>query len=141
MTDYRVRGTTDDVTTCEKCGKIELRGTVMLDCLDGDGNTEAVMYVGSTCAAKMTGGRTTGTRIRQQAAGADVRRAEFVRFAKEIIAFYEPMESDPRLLGTRYGLTNGIPGGSKAGYAAALESLARHRETVATNGLSVLRAA
>jgi len=50
------------------------------------------------------------------------------------------MESDPRLLGTRYGLTNGIPGGSKAGYAAALASLARHRETVATNGLSVLRA-
>jgi len=139
MTDYRVRGTTDDVTTCEKCGKIELRGTVLLDCLDDDGNTEAVMYVGTTCAAKMVG-RTTGTRIRQQAAGADVRRAEFVRFAKEIIAFYEPMESDPRLLGTRYGLTNGIPGGSKAGYAAALASLARHRETVATNGLSVLRA-
>jgi hypothetical protein len=141
-TAYQVRGTTDDVTTCQICGKPELRGTVILAILDADGNTEDVTYAGTTCAAKMAGNRTTGTKIRQQAEGADTRRAEFVRFAKEIIAFYEPMEADPnwRTLAYAYGLRNNIPGGPKAGYAAALESLARHRETVATNGLSALLA-
>ena len=42
---YRVRGTTDDVTTCQICGKPELRGTVVLDILDADGNTEDIMGI------------------------------------------------------------------------------------------------
>ena len=142
MTTYEVRGTTDDVTTCQQCGKPELKGTVILAILDADGNTEEVTYVGTTCAANMTGRRTTGAKIRQQAVNADYRRAEAVRTAKEILAHYAPFEAKhPIELGNAYWMAN-------AGYfrnhpdadavAMARESLARHRETVATNGLSAL---
>ena len=76
---------------------------------------------------------------------ADYRRAEAVRTAKEILAHYAPFEAKhPIELGNAYWMGN-------AGYfrnhpdadavAIARESLARHRETVATNGLSALRAA
>ena len=143
MTAYRVRGTTDDVTTCQQCGKPELKGTVILDILDADGNTEDVIYAGTTCAAKMTGRRITGAKVRQQAEAADARRAEAVRFAAEMIAFYAPHEDKhPIALANAYHLAN-------AGYfrnhpdadalAMARASLARHRETVATDGLSALR--
>ncbi len=144
MTSYRVRGTTDDVTTCQQCGKPELKGTVILDILDADGNTEDITYAGTTCAAKMTGLRITGAKIRQQAVAADYRRAEAVRTAREILAHYAPFEAKrPIALGNAYWTAN-------AGFfrnhpdadavAMAQESLARHRETVATNGLSALRA-
>lgn len=140
MISYRVRGTADDVTTCQQCGKPELKGTVILDILDADGNTEEVTYVGTTCAAKMTGGRTTGAKIRQQAVNADYRRAEAVRHAEEVLAYYAPFEAKhPIALGNAYWTAN-------AGFfrnhpdadavTMAQESLARHRETVATNGLS-----
>ncbi|MFE7397983.1 hypothetical protein [Streptomyces sp. NPDC057557] len=55
MKAYRVKGTTDDVTTCELCGKQELKGTVVLEALDADGNEEAVCYFGVSCAAKAAG--------------------------------------------------------------------------------------
>lgn len=140
--DYRVRGTTDDVTTCQQCGKPELKGTVILDILDADGNTEEVIYVGSTCAAKMTGGRATGAKIRQQAQNADYRRADVVRFAKEMLAFFAPYQGDPVEMGRAYAKTNtgffrNHPEADPV--ALAQESLARHRETVATDGLSALR--
>ncbi len=144
-TDYRVRGTTDDVTTCEKCGKIELKGTVILDVLDADGNAEEVTYVGTTCAAKMTGRRTTGAKIRQQAVNADYRRAEAVRNASEVLAYYAPFEAKhPLALGNAYWTANARyferhPDADAV--KMAQESLARHRETVATNGLSALRGA
>jgi len=94
MASYRVRGTTDDVTTCQQCGKPELKGTVILDILDADGNTEDIIYAGTTCAAKMAGGRVTGTKIRQQAEAADYRRAEAVKFARQQISWWEPIEGD-----------------------------------------------
>lgn len=53
---YRVKGTTDDVTDCELCGKAELKGTVMLVPLDADGNDDGeVCYFGTSCAAKAAG--------------------------------------------------------------------------------------
>lgn len=48
---------TDECTTCEECGKPELRGTVHLVHEDG-GET----YAGTTCAARMLG--TTAARVR-----------------------------------------------------------------------------
>ncbi len=44
-----VLGTTDDVTECGICGKVELKGTMVLD-IDGD-----TVYAGFTCGAKMAG--------------------------------------------------------------------------------------
>ena len=54
MRAYRVRGTTDDMTTCEQCGRDELKGTVILECLDAEGNTGELIYVGSGCAATLS---------------------------------------------------------------------------------------
>lgn len=42
----RFLGTTDDVTTCECCGKKDLKSTVAISIDDGD-----AMYFGVTCAA------------------------------------------------------------------------------------------
>jgi hypothetical protein len=52
---YRVKGTTDEVTECELCGRQELKGTVMLAPLDEDGNEEEIVYFGSSCGAKAAG--------------------------------------------------------------------------------------
>ncbi|GGX40880.1 hypothetical protein [Streptomyces noursei] len=53
---YKVRGTTNDVTTCEQCGRDELRGTVVLQPLDAEGNPDGdACYFGTSCAAKAAG--------------------------------------------------------------------------------------
>lgn len=62
MTTYRVHGITDETDTCEVCGKIDLRRVVMLAVLDADGNTEEIIYAGTTCAARKLAQR--GTRVR-----------------------------------------------------------------------------
>lgn len=53
---FRVRGATDDVTECERCGRPELKGTVVLEVLDADENgTGELVYYGSSCGAKAAG--------------------------------------------------------------------------------------
>lgn len=59
-TTYRYRGTTDDLTTCEECGREELRSTVVL-AVEVDGEDAGVIHVGSTCAAKFLSRRTGRT--------------------------------------------------------------------------------
>ena len=49
---YSVKGTTNDVTTCEQCGRDELRATVVLQPLDADGNPDGdPAHFGTSCAA------------------------------------------------------------------------------------------
>lgn len=48
----RYIGVTDECIECQKCGKADLRSTVVLALLDADGNDEEVTYYGSTCAAR-----------------------------------------------------------------------------------------
>ncbi len=53
---YRVMGLTDEVTTCELCGKPELKGTVVMAPLDAEGNEDGdYCYFGVSCAAKAAG--------------------------------------------------------------------------------------
>lgn len=53
---FRVLGTTDDVTTCELCGREDLRGTVVLETIDADGNgTGDLVHYGSDCGARAAG--------------------------------------------------------------------------------------
>jgi len=53
---FRVRGTTDDVTTCDCCGRQNLKATVVMEVLDADGNgTGQMYYLGRDCAAKASG--------------------------------------------------------------------------------------
>lgn len=63
--NYRIKGTTDDVTTCDRCGKPELKGTVVLEALDADGNGDGIVYFGSTCAGRVFGRK--GAYVRRDA--------------------------------------------------------------------------
>lgn len=52
---YRVLGTTDDVTTCECCGRADLKGTVVLQwTLDGE-DVGGPVFFGCVCAARAVG--------------------------------------------------------------------------------------
>lgn len=80
MKAYRVKGTTDEVTECELCGKPELKGTVMLTSLDADGNEEGdVSYFGTSCAAKAAGWTVKEVRAGVRRAADEERERERVR--------------------------------------------------------------
>lgn len=74
---FRVLGTTDDVTTCELCGRDELKGTIRLGVLDADGNVEGTVYYGASCGAKAAGWTTKD--VRKAATAADRAAAEAAR--------------------------------------------------------------
>src|SRR5690606_12988059 len=57
---YRVAGTTDDVTTCDQCGREDLRMTVRLVIVKGDVE-DGELFVGSECATRFPApGRSAG---------------------------------------------------------------------------------
>lgn len=78
---FRVLGTTNDVTTCEHCGRNELKGTIILAALDADGNEEGVTYFGATCGARAAGWTTKD--IRTKATAANRERQEAERIARQ----------------------------------------------------------
>lgn len=93
VSTYRVRGTTDDVTSCDCCGRVNLKKTVVLEILDGEGNgTGEVRYFGTDCAAKASGW--TQREVKAAAKDADAaKRAEAARLSlqraeAEIAAFH-----------------------------------------------------
>lgn len=65
---FRVKGTTDEVTECELCGRQELKGTIMLAELDADGTEMGLVYYGASCGAKAAGWTTKDVRIKAKAA-------------------------------------------------------------------------
>lgn len=72
---FRVLGTTDEVTTCDYCGRVELKGTTVLELLDEEGNrTGETVYYGSGCAA--SAGKRKVKDIRDEAKAADVAARE-----------------------------------------------------------------
>lgn len=74
---YRVRGTTSDVTTCELCGREDLRGTVALAVLDAEGNdTGETVHYGSDCGARAAGWTQADMRRRTATADRDAAAAE-----------------------------------------------------------------
>ena len=88
---YRMIGTTDDVVDCAKCGKLDLRMTVVLELLDAEGNSEGITYFGSTCAAKVLaerGVRTTAAKIRDEAERAQAERWRAAKHAQERLDYY-----------------------------------------------------
>lgn len=46
-------GITDEVDSCDHCGKQGLKKAVMLFLLDAEGNREELVYYGTTCAARV----------------------------------------------------------------------------------------
>ena len=69
-TAFIVLGTTDTVTTCERCGRTDLkRAVAVAEVVVGDSVSGDPVFVGTSCAAKLTG--KTGNLITRQAAAAD----------------------------------------------------------------------
>ncbi|MGY5129229.1 hypothetical protein [Streptomyces nigrescens] len=73
---FQVRGMTDEVTTCELCGRAELRGTVQMIEQDLDGNPIRDHYYGTGCAAKAAGWTQREVVRRVKAAEQATREAE-----------------------------------------------------------------
>lgn len=86
---FRYIGTTDETTTCEKCGKVELRNTVMVMPLAEDGSDDGeVTYYGSTCAARALGVRGGGAAVRKAADGARVQTLMAAHDALRVLRAY-----------------------------------------------------
>lgn len=71
---YEIKGTTDEVCTCDCCGRTDLKYTVIMS-LDGD-----VSYFGRVCAARHAG--IPATEIESAAKKADRVTAEVKRAAQ-----------------------------------------------------------
>lgn len=87
---YRYLGTTDECVKCQRCGRTELRSTVVLDVLDLDGNVEETTYFGSSCAAAALGikGRGAATKVLDKAKAEHRRIADLACQARDMFAFY-----------------------------------------------------
>jgi hypothetical protein len=73
---FRVAGMTDEITTCELCGRNELRGTVQMIELDADGNDVTDHYFGTSCAAKAAGWTQDDVKASVKAAEASKKEAK-----------------------------------------------------------------
>ena len=73
---YKSLGTSDDVTTCDLCGRDDLKSTVVLQQLDTDGNAVGdVVYFGSDCGARATGWTQATVWAAAKAANTDAAKA------------------------------------------------------------------
>lgn len=84
---YTILGTTDHITTCDHCGRTELKGTVALT---RDDSTD-VIYMGSTCAARAitkSGRKTSAANVRDEAAAMRRYMLEDAAAARELLAHY-----------------------------------------------------
>lgn len=139
----RAVGTTDEVIECELCGKKNLSHTVIVEFLDENGDSGGEAFLGSDCAARKVSGRTDrklAGKILQQAKGADLKRAEAVRFSREMLAFFEAAGPDMNGKLDAYVTANrglqSLPLLDQLKATAA--SIARHEEVIATGGRSAL---
>jgi hypothetical protein len=63
MTTYTIKGTTQDYTTCDCCGRDNLKKTVILiPHSNGESHSDAEVYFGVDCAARALGKSESGTR-------------------------------------------------------------------------------
>ena len=104
MTSYRILGTSNDVTTCDCCGRTDLKLTVVVGTLDTPGG--AVMseaYYGTTCAARATGA--PSKRIKK----AIDRLAEAKRAAKRAAMDRHPIRAEMTRLTEGYAVLSMAP--------------------------------
>lgn len=85
---FRYIGITDECVECQKCGKTQLRSTVVLAVLDADGNTEDVTYYGSSCAARALGVKGGGRAVLQSARWAQERLRNEADDARRMLAHF-----------------------------------------------------
>jgi hypothetical protein len=139
----RAVGTTDEVIGCELCGKKNLSHTVIVEFLNENGDSDGEAFLGSDCAARKVAGRADrklAGKILREAQAADVKRAEAVRFSREMLAFFEAAGPDMNGKVDAYVAANrGLQRLSLLEQLkATAASIARHQEVVATGGRSAL---
>ena len=49
---FRIKGSTNDRTECDRCGRTDLKKTIIVASLDPDGNEMGIEYLGTTCASR-----------------------------------------------------------------------------------------
>lgn len=110
---WRYLGVTDESTECEKCGKTELRSTVMIMPLDIDGNDEGdPVYFGSSCAARALSVRGGGKAVLAAANGARLRTLMNAHDARRMLRIYGdlpetgPLTEEQRRAGVRAYIRN-----------------------------------
>lgn len=115
---YRVLGTTDDVTTCECCGRADLKGTVALQwTLDGEAMGRPVFF-GCVCAARAVG--RPAKEIKAAAKSADDEKAARIERARARLHAADMALHDAHV--SRLAVEHGIP--AKLHYADKLHAVA-----------------
>ncbi|MGH3966506.1 MAG: hypothetical protein ACRDRY_25255 [Pseudonocardiaceae bacterium] len=84
---FKVLGTTDEVTECQHCGRVDLKGTIILGELDADGNVSGTTYFGAVCGARAA--EWTTREIRKAAAAVDRAAVEAARIERARLADIE----------------------------------------------------
>ena len=91
---YKALGTSDDVTTCDLCGRDDLKSTIALQQLDIDGNAVGeVVYYGSDCGARATGWTQADVTKAAKNADDETRRAVMIVRQAEAQAAFKVWES------------------------------------------------
>ena len=73
---FRLLAICDDVTTCDCCGKQDLKCTMALEELDADGNAMGEVYYGRDCGARALGWSVTADRAEKMVRGTATFRFE-----------------------------------------------------------------
>lgn len=90
-TKFRYLGVTDEVVQCERCGKPNLRSTIVLVPQDADGNDDGdQVYYGSSCGARALGvtGRGAAARVLGTARAAHRKLIEDAYDGRRMLALY-----------------------------------------------------
>lgn len=94
-TRYTLLGIDDEVTTCELCGRVDLRCTVVLSQRDADHQEVAQVRFGRDCASKAMYGESRNKRkaaveMEREARAFELRVIEVELRAKKILHVYAP---------------------------------------------------
>jgi hypothetical protein len=105
---YRLLGVDDDVTTCEHCGRKNLKRTVVLSQIDEDGDEVAVVRFGCDCAARAMRGRVSVTAgevraVEGLAVGAATLRIEAELRARKVFHVQQQERPDLGMTFVRHG--------------------------------------
>lgn len=96
MAGFRFIGTTDECIECQRCGKADLKSTVVLEILDADGNGGEFTYYGSSCAARalteMDGRKRTGASVLKSAQLAEYNRQQQLPLYQATLDYYAAVE-------------------------------------------------
>lgn len=96
---FRYLGITDEIVQCERCGKPNLKSTIVLVPQDADGNDESdPVYYGSSCGARALGvtGRGASARVLGAARAAHRTLIENAYDGRRMLALYSlPETNDP----------------------------------------------